>query len=111
MPKRASDYAEEVCYTGKTWQKQHKSMNCRYLKNREIIQTNRREAYLKGAKSICVYCWFETEIGEYVTSFDWTLTCKVPGCNWTSYGERTEDFIDEMNEDVQAHREYHREEQ
>lgn len=60
MAKRASDYEKEECYTSKTWQKQHKNSNCRYLKNREVIKTNRREAYIKGAKDICVHCWWDT---------------------------------------------------
>lgn len=59
MANRASDYEKEICYTGKTWQKQHKKKDCRYLKNREVIETNRREAYFKGAKTICVYCWWD----------------------------------------------------
>lgn len=59
MPKRASDYEKEKCYTGKTWAKQHKDPDCRYLKSRDVIETNRREAYKKGAKTVCVHCWFD----------------------------------------------------
>lgn len=57
--KRAADYALEKCFTGKSWSKQHKKADCRYLKNREVIETNRREAYLKGAETICVFCWWD----------------------------------------------------
>jgi hypothetical protein len=56
---RISDYEKEKCYTGKTWSKQHKKADCRYLRGKEVIETNRREAYLKGAKTVCVYCWWE----------------------------------------------------
>jgi hypothetical protein len=59
VPKKASDYEKEKCYTGKSWSKQHKKHDCRYLKNREVIETNRREAYQKGATQICVYCWYD----------------------------------------------------
>jgi hypothetical protein len=55
---KASDYEKEVCYTGKSWRKQHKKPDCRYLKNRVVIKTNRREAYEKGAETICVHCWW-----------------------------------------------------
>jgi hypothetical protein len=52
----------------------------------------------------------EFEIEEYITSWDWKLTCKVPKCKWTSHGERTENFIEEMHEDIRRHEEWHKEE-
>lgn len=54
-------YSEEVCYTGKTWAKQHKNPECRYLKNKTVIKTNRAEAWRKGAKQVCVHCWWDKD--------------------------------------------------
>lgn len=58
-PKRktASDYAKEVVYVTKYGKIQHRKSDCKFLKNSEVIETNRREAFLENKKSICVTCW------------------------------------------------------
>lgn len=47
------------------------------------------------------------EIEEYITATDWTLTCKEPGCSWTDYGERTENFMEEIQEAFRSHQNFH----
>jgi hypothetical protein len=73
---RASDYEKEKCYTGATWAKQHKDPNCRYLKNRKVIETNRLVAWRNGAKAVCVHCWWnkpdpeEEKLSEMTELYD-----------------------------------------
>lgn len=49
------------------------------------------------------------KIEEYITPYEWSLTCKHPGCTWKTHGERTEDFINEMGEAQTAHENTHKE--
>jgi hypothetical protein len=46
-------------------------------------------------------------IDEYVGPTEWSATCTALNCKWVAYGERTENFIEEMAEDVARHREWH----
>lgn len=66
--KKASDFAKEKCYTTKMGKTQHKMLTCRYLKGREVTETNRREAYFAGARTACIYCWWNTKIQEVEVS-------------------------------------------
>jgi hypothetical protein len=47
------------------------------------------------------------EIDEYVGSRDWTITCQSARCRFTDYGERTENWVEEMQEAIDEHREWH----
>lgn len=49
----------------------------------------------------------EPEISEYVGSRDWTATCQNVNCRWTDYGERTENWIEEMQEAIDRHKQWH----
>jgi hypothetical protein len=49
----------------------------------------------------------EAEIVEYITSDEWQLTCQERDCKWIALGERTENFIEEMHETIDQHKQWH----
>jgi hypothetical protein len=47
------------------------------------------------------------EVEEYIMSDSWQLTCMDLDCPWTSFGERTEDWMNEMHETIERHKQWH----
>lgn len=77
MPKKASDYAKETCYTSPSGKLQHKNPNCRFLKGREVTKTNRRDAYLNSVSNICVTCWWDKDATNHINNIGKPLERKV----------------------------------
>lgn len=95
MPKRASDFAKEVCYISPSGRRLHKNPDCKFLKNREVIKTNRRDTYIKGIEIICVTCWWdnvpeEEEVKKSMVVSFVARPVKVSGIQWT--GENLEEI-------------------
>lgn len=48
------------------------------------------------------------EVKTWITSEGWTATCLALDCKWTDYAtERTENWMDEMLESIQRHKQWH----
>lgn len=46
----------------------------------------------------------DVEIVEHIIGAEWSLTCTTSGCKWVALGERTEDFVEEIDEATRRHR-------
>lgn len=49
----------------------------------------------------------DDDFREYITFNSWSLTCLISDCGWVAYGEGTENFIEEMHEAMDAHKQEH----
>lgn len=49
------------------------------------------------------------EIIEYITGGEWSLTCNDLDCKWTAQGERTENWMNEMDDVIDQHKQWHEE--
>jgi hypothetical protein len=47
------------------------------------------------------------EISEWIQGGDWTITCQSADCKFTDYGERTENWMEEMHESIERHQQWH----